>query len=52
MFAQLPEELPHGALLRLLIAIFPANIFMAQHADEWTIAPWLLYLALTPSILT
>lgn len=33
-------------IIALLIAVFPANIFMALHTDEWTIAPWLLYLRL------
>lgn len=34
------------ATIALLIAIFPANINMALHPDQFNISPWLLYLRL------
>jgi len=33
-------------VIALLIAVFPANIFMATHASEWNIPQWILYLRL------
>jgi hypothetical protein len=33
-------------IIALLLAIFPANIFMAQHSEDWNITPLLLYLRL------
>lgn len=34
------------ATILLLIAIFPANIYMAMHPDLFGISPWILYLRL------
>ena len=32
------------ALLLLIVAVFPANVFMAQHPERFaTFAPWMLY---------
>ena len=33
-------------LIALLVAVFPANVFMAVHADRFSIAPLLLWLRL------
>jgi uncharacterized membrane protein len=30
-------------LIALLIAVFPANIYMAQHPEQFNFAPWLLW---------
>jgi len=33
-------------LIALLIAVFPANIYMAQHPGQFHFAPWILWLRL------
>ena len=33
-------------LIALLVAVFPANVFMAVHADRFSVAPLLLWLRL------
>ncbi len=30
-------------LIALLVAVFPANIYMLQHAGQFQIAPWILW---------
>jgi uncharacterized membrane protein len=30
-------------LIALLIAVFPANLYMAQHAGQFHLAPWILW---------
>jgi uncharacterized membrane protein len=30
-------------LLALLMAVFPANIYMAQHPEQFQTAPWILW---------
>lgn len=44
-FTQLRQAAAWG-IIALLFAVFPANVFMALHADEWGIAKWILYLRL------
>ena len=38
-------------IILMLIAIFPANINMAIHAEEWKYSPFLLYLRLPLQLL-
>jgi uncharacterized membrane protein len=34
------------SLIALLLAVFPANIYMVQHPDRFHFAPWLLWMRL------